>query len=186
LDIHNPRDAAPDFLVEGESKRPRRLILERIGHSHDESSLAFGEQDYPRLLQEHPPNALGTDWLGREFRRRDEGRPDQLGIGSGDIALGNETEFGGDAVDPLAAFGFEPPGSFRNGRHPIAANEKPNANPSPESSRTGRLVSLSTVRVELARGDDFGPVIRRATLRTCSPMSLRRAPVAKASSWARR
>jgi hypothetical protein len=39
-------------------------------------------------------------------------RADQLGVGGGEVALGDQAELGGDAVDPLAAFGFEPPGLF--------------------------------------------------------------------------
>ena len=67
------------------------------------------------MLEERTPDALGGDGLGREIRGRDDRRPDQFGVGGGKIALRHQAELGGDAVDPLAAFGFQPPGSIERG-----------------------------------------------------------------------
>jgi len=123
LDVGRQRDPTPDLLVEGEFERADRPIVERIGHRDDEGSLALGERNHPRLLEERPPEALGGDGLGREVRGVEDRRPDQLGISGGQVAaLGDEAELGGDMVEPLAAFRFEAPGAFkcRSGQEPAA------------------------------------------------------------------
>jgi hypothetical protein len=71
----------PDLFVEGEFERPRRRVVERIGHGDDEAALGDGEPDYPCLLQERSPDALGGDGLCQEFGRIEDQRPDHLGMG---------------------------------------------------------------------------------------------------------
>ena len=147
FELGRKRGAAGDRLAEGEGERAGGGFVERVGHRNAQVRIGLRQRNNAGVAEEGGGQAIGGDQFSREVGGLHHGGAEQSRVGGGKVAVGNQAELGGDAVDPLAGFRFKTADTLEG-----SAREKAAVGEDGGDGRLGGAVGHGGVRVGYGGG----------------------------------